>query len=77
MHLEDKELFKEICKAYQLAAPYIARTRFAIAYFNRRLQWSDGHVIDPETGELVIHVFSGYIMPELRGKNYESRYALV
>lgn len=63
--VQDRELFNELCKAYQYAAPYVKRTRPLIAYFNRpELFYSlqGAWVIDLETGEVVIDAESESVM---------------
>jgi hypothetical protein len=65
----DPEFLAELDKAYRYAAPYVARTRFAIAYLQRpELQWSNGHILDTATGEIVLHVQSGFVISELQSK---------
>jgi hypothetical protein len=65
----DPEFLSELDKAYQYAAPFVQHTRFAIAYLQRpELQWSNGHVLDSATGELILHVQSGHVIPELQSK---------
>lgn len=66
---DDKKLLSELNKAYRYAAPFVQHTRFTIAYLQRpELQWSNGHILDSATGELILHVQSGYVIPELQSK---------
>ena len=64
----DPELLAELDQAYRYAAPY-HRARFAIAYLSRpELQWSNGHILDTATGEIILHVQSNFVIPELQSK---------